>query len=446
MVQAEEVAILPKSPTRALRNEPRSAREVTEYTTALNRSVMHRPILAMVSLWLAAFGALMVVPTAKAYLGDFEPASGYVPFMGPLIPSLNLGTDWQDGTGNVPAALGYLGIPPTTYGRAPVDVTRYNAGQAGARADILDDSGLWSAAPGSGGRPQFDASNGVNQFQFISTHDAGTRPPGDQNALVVRTFASTNLLDYRYTMDALDLGGIAPGSLTGATYSIQFVFCPQSGPAGNISLLGFADDALNTALQIGTTGTGGFQYRPGSSAALTTTATQIGFNGWSEVTITINTAANTAGITVSPWNDTTSSLGAPISIVSGMAIPDLARISKLNFIQQPGIEKYFYDGFAMSATGGVSCAITGLSVNPGPCNNNGTPLNTADDYYTTDVTVTYANPPASGSLTLTGPALHSSNSVSSVPVGSLGSSTSHTFVGVRLKANGTALNLTARFQ
>jgi hypothetical protein len=104
MVQAEEVAILPKSPTRALRNEPRSAREVTEYTTALNRSVMHRPILAMVSLWLAAFGALMVVPTAKAYLGDFEPASGYVPFLGPLIPSLSLGTDWQDGTGNVPPA------------------------------------------------------------------------------------------------------------------------------------------------------------------------------------------------------------------------------------------------------------------------------------------------------------------------------------------------------
>lgn len=79
--------------------------------------------------------------------------------------------------------------------------------------------------------------------------------------------------------------------------------------------------------------------------------------------------------------------------------------------------------------------------NQSACNNNGTPLNPADDYYTADVTVTFANAPFSGSLDLTG------DGTASVAVGSLGSSTSHTFVGVQLPTNGaTGFNsLTATF-
>lgn len=91
------------------------------------------------------------------------------------------------------------------------------------------------------------------------------------------------------------------------------------------------------------------------------------------------------------------------------------------------------------------CALTDLVVTPGACNDNGTPNNTTDDYYTASVTATFTNKPATGDLVLSGVALHSSNAVSTVQVGSTTSATSHTFVGVRLKANGVANAITATF-
>jgi succinate dehydrogenase/fumarate reductase cytochrome b subunit len=91
------------------------------------------------------------------------------------------------------------------------------------------------------------------------------------------------------------------------------------------------------------------------------------------------------------------------------------------------------------------CDITDLVVTPGACNDNGTPENEADDYFTANVSVTFSNKPASGNLVLSGVALHSSNSVSTVVVGSTTSATTHNFVGVKLKANGVANAITATF-
>lgn len=87
-----------------------------------------------------------------------------------------------------------------------------------------------------------------------------------------------------------------------------------------------------------------------------------------------------------------------------------------------------------------ACSISDVALNnTGSCNNNGSPTNTTDDYYTTDVTVTFTNPPTTGNLVLSGGAS------ATVAVGSLGSSTSHTFTGIQLPANGTAQSLTATF-
>lgn len=93
------------------------------------------------------------------------------------------------------------------------------------------------------------------------------------------------------------------------------------------------------------------------------------------------------------------------------------------------------------------CEITevDVSLNAGSCNDNGTPADTTDDYYTASVSVTFADKPATGTLVLSGVALHSSNTVTSVAVGSTTSATTHTFSGVRLKANGVANNITAAF-
>ena len=93
------------------------------------------------------------------------------------------------------------------------------------------------------------------------------------------------------------------------------------------------------------------------------------------------------------------------------------------------------------------CAITDLAMTGGAatCNDNGTPAVTSDDYFTSNVTVTFANKPATGNLVLSGVALHSSNTVTTVAVGSTTSATTHVFTGVRLKANNTANALTATF-
>ncbi|MEZ5304874.1 MAG: SdrD B-like domain-containing protein [Verrucomicrobiales bacterium] len=86
-----------------------------------------------------------------------------------------------------------------------------------------------------------------------------------------------------------------------------------------------------------------------------------------------------------------------------------------------------------------ACEITAVTVSPGPCNDNGTPANGADDFYVASVTVTFSSAPAAGNLTLTGDAS------ASVAVGSLDSATSHTFSGIVLPADGLAKSITATF-
>lgn len=93
----------------------------------------------------------------------------------------------------------------------------------------------------------------------------------------------------------------------------------------------------------------------------------------------------------------------------------------------------------------IVCSVDSVQVTPGVCNDNGTPNDTTDDYYTASVTVNYTNPPTTGTLDLIGDALHSTNTVNSVPVSSIGA-TSYTFTGVRIKADGAAHSFTAIFQ
>ncbi|WP_188476220.1 gliding motility-associated C-terminal domain-containing protein [Dokdonia pacifica] len=59
--------------------------------------------------------------------------------------------------------------------------------------------------------------------------------------------------------------------------------------------------------------------------------------------------------------------------------------------------------------------------------------------FTADVTVTFENPPATGTLELTG------DGTASVAVGSLDTATSHTFNGISFTADGAAISLTAAF-
>ncbi|MEZ4962147.1 MAG: IPTL-CTERM sorting domain-containing protein [Saprospiraceae bacterium] len=86
-----------------------------------------------------------------------------------------------------------------------------------------------------------------------------------------------------------------------------------------------------------------------------------------------------------------------------------------------------------------TCSVSGISVsNISACNSNGTPANAADDTFTANVTVTFSNPPANGTLNLSGDA------TAAIAVGSLGAGT-YTFTAVTMVADGTPISLNAAF-
>ncbi len=88
----------------------------------------------------------------------------------------------------------------------------------------------------------------------------------------------------------------------------------------------------------------------------------------------------------------------------------------------------------------VACDISDVTVdNISACDNNGTDEDAGDDTFTFDVTVTFADAPATGSLDLTG------DGTATVDVANLDSPTSHKFVGVSGTADGGSIDVTAKF-
>ncbi|MBK5215044.1 MAG: T9SS type A sorting domain-containing protein [Flavobacteriaceae bacterium] len=85
-----------------------------------------------------------------------------------------------------------------------------------------------------------------------------------------------------------------------------------------------------------------------------------------------------------------------------------------------------------------ACAISAIdTANISPCDDNGTPGDGSDDFFTADVTVTFVNSPTTGSLNLTG------DGTATVSV--TGLTSPHTFVGVTFPSDGGPINLTATF-
>lgn len=102
--------------------------------------------------------------------------------------------------------------------------------------------------------------------------------------------------------------------------------------------------------------------------------------------------------------------------------------------------KRLRDVVIVGVGGGGSCSITDIAItNPGTCNDNGTPADSNDDYYLADIEVTYSNPPASGSIDLTGAGVVGGN-ISDIVGASV-----QTISGVQLKADGNDVEITATF-
>jgi len=124
-------------------------------------------------------------------------------------------------------------------------------------------------------------------------------------------------------------------------------------------------------------------------------------------------------------------------------IADGAALSLTTTFTDPASGCTFTDNSAGFAPASCSpdCDITGITtVVSAACSDPGTPADPTDDTFMADVTVTYVNAPATGTLDLTG------DGTVSVGVGLLPSSSgSFTFTGVTLPADGGAIDLSAAF-
>ncbi len=104
-----------------------------------------------------------------------------------------------------------------------------------------------------------------------------------------------------------------------------------------------------------------------------------------------------------------------------------------------------YSGFGSHTSTCVPatpCSISSVTVGSiSACNDNGTPLNASDDYFTASVIVNYTSKPATGTLNISGDVILGTTGLG---VGLIGAS-SQVFSGLQFASDGTAISVTATF-
>lgn len=145
---------------------------------------------------------------------------------------------------------------------------------------------------------------------------------------------------------------------------------------------------------------------------------------------TASVAVGSVGATSYTFNGVSMSAdGTPIALTAAFSAVPACSLTNSNAGTAP----------ASCSVPVVTCSVNSVTAsNFTPCNTNGTPNNATDDTFTANVTVTFSNPPASGTLNLSGSAS------ASVPVSALGAGT-YTFTGVTMASNGLPIQLTAAF-
>ena len=286
-----------------------------------------------------ALGALLWPQVASAYLGSFEEQDGYrIPLNG-QISSAFLPGDAQYYLNNDSLA-GYTGVVPlgaypNTLGDGThgPDLSRYNAGQygtnnggpGGTAVDIADNSGLWRAL--AGGRLSEDANapyyygGDLYRDQVVVYRRTSFAHTGVQS---LSLFAAEANLSYSYSLDSRDLGGINPASTTASLIQMSFWVQPtdwdDEDTGGNMMGLSLRDAANQSLFEVGYTADNHLQYRlPGGGAWVTTTE-KLGSQGWSEITVWLNTDANTASLAVSAFNDTLGNLSAIDTVLTDQSL------------------------------------------------------------------------------------------------------------------------------
>lgn len=286
---------------------------------------------------------------AHAYLGSFRPQDGY---------SINVFT----GSANW------------------CDVTYYNAGAYGPNAGggigptpAVPDSGLWklqsqagaffptNAARNAavGGAPPYPNSvpPGTMPVYIVGNHAPGRG--GDGSSLAVRndTPAGTGPLNYDYSFDSYDFGGVNPASVTTGTVVTEFYYLSDPGvvpmpgtPPREKFRLKFKDSLGNVGVEWGYSRDNEVYWRANNGGSWTYTGLYADATDWDGVRVSIDLSNDTFML---EYFDVSASLWltlAPSGTPLGTAMQDLTHLGwEMEDNVAGGIGgKNFFDDFSVT--------------------------------------------------------------------------------------------------
>jgi hypothetical protein len=309
--------------------------------------------------------ALALAPPADAYLGGFEQADGYH----------------------------FIGGLPDNW----IDVTHYNAGQHGANAGggsqvpIPYNTGLWKVNSQVGAffptatlrnfyigtAPPYPISGSLPPGTTVGAYVIGDHPGGRTgNALGLRNYTppGTGRIEYDYTLDTYDFGGIAPASVTSGPVQASFWFWPSDPdppvqPIQEKLIMSYTDSGGNIGFQWGYARDNSVYWRPGSSGAWNPTGVVADNLQYDGVTVDIDLTSQTFGINYFDTSTSTNITIVPGLTPLGASMADFTHIGWSltdNVLSGPGGwgGKNFFDDFSFKAVpepGSVLAASCGLT-------------------------------------------------------------------------------------
>jgi hypothetical protein len=260
-------------------------------------------------------------------------------------------------------ALAHLGSFSPSYGyniNVPsggsanwCDVSYYNAGTYGANSGggsgptaLAPDSGLWRVVGPIGGFfPSTAARNtaisgappypttvppGTVAAYMVGQHFPGRGGDGANLAFRNDTPAGTGDAKYEYSLDAYDMGGFAPASITSGTVGTQFYFMPDPGvaphpgaPARDKFVLSLKDSIGNIGVQWGYADDNEVYWRTNTSGAWNYTGVYATIADWDGVKLDVDLTNDTFGIDYYDVTTNTWSTMVPSGTVLGAAMQDL---------------------------------------------------------------------------------------------------------------------------
>jgi hypothetical protein len=310
----------------------------------------------------------------------------------------------------------WLFIYDIAFGQAP-QLLPFSQNWSNAGLITLDDN--WGGVPGIQGRrgDNITGGTGVDPQTLLAADDPGVvdvnANRGDPN-----TFATGGVTEFDAISNGTKVVALQGSGTADAPYLlIGIITTGLSNIVVQYNVRDIDSSSDNSIQQVA------LQYRIGNSGAFTNIP-----------------AGYIADATTGP---SLNNLVTAVNVTLPVACENQAEV-QLRIMTTNAVGNDVWVGIDdISITGtAAACNITSVTFsNVSSCNDNGTPSNPADDYFTATITVTYVNPPAAGNLTLSGDVLVGGGALSvAAPF------TSPTvFAGVRLKADGTPSVVTAAF-